>query len=91
MKFGKVVSCVAIHTFPLTRQPPVDTFGPVRPFVSLDYREEAQFVIAQARSLRDQAAWVGYVCPGRTQDPTNQGAGGVYEMDHETYQTRKLA
>jgi hypothetical protein len=91
MKFGKVVSRVAVHTFPPTRQPPVDTFGPVRPFASLDYREEAQFVIAQARSLRDQAPWVGYVCPGRAQDQTNQGTGGVYEMDHETYQTRKLA
>ena len=91
MKFGKVVSRVAVHTFPLTRQPPVDTFGPVRPFVSLDYGEEAQFVIAQARSLRDQTSWVGYVCPGRAQDQTNQGTGGVYEIDHETYQTRKLA
>ena len=91
MKFGKVVSCVVVHTFAPTRQRPVDTFGPVRPFVSLDYREETQFVIAQTRSLRDQAAWVGYVCPGRAQDQSNQGTGGVYEIDHETYQTRKLA
>jgi hypothetical protein len=91
MKFGKVVSRVVVHAFPLTRQQPIDTFGPVRPFVSLDYREETQFVIAHARSLRDQAAWVGYVCPGRAQDPGNQGTGGVYEMDHETYQTRQLA
>jgi hypothetical protein len=91
MKFGKVVSRVAVHTFPLTRQPPVDTFEPVWPFVSLDYREETQFVIAQARSLRDQAASIGYFCPGRAQDQSNQGTGGVYEMDHETYQTRKLA
>ena len=91
MKFGKVVSRVVVHTFPLTRQRPVDNFGPVRLFVSLDYGEEAQFAVAQARSLGDQTSWVGYVCPGRAQDPTNQGAGGVYEMDHETYQTRKLA
>jgi hypothetical protein len=91
MKFGKVVSRIVLHAFPLTRQRPVDNFGPVRPFVSLDYREETQFVIAQARSLRDQPAWVGYVCPGRDQDQCNQGTGGVYEMDHETYQTRKLA
>ena len=91
MKFGKVVSCVVVHTFPPTRQRPVDTFGPVRPFVSLDYGEEAQLVIAQARSLRDQTSWVGYVCPGRAQDQSNQGTGGVYEMDHETYQARKLA
>ena len=91
MKFGKVVSRVGVHTFPLTRQWPVDNFGPVAPFVSLDYREETQFVIAQALSLRDQAAGAGYVCPGRAQDPGNQGTGGVYEMEHETYQTRQLA
>jgi len=36
MKFGKVVSRVVVHAFPLTRQQPIDTFGPVRPFVSLD-------------------------------------------------------
>ena len=91
MKFGKVVSRGGVCTFPLTRHRPVDIFGPVRPFVSLDYGEEAQLVIAQARSLRDQATWVGYVCPGRAQDQSNQGTGGVYEIDHETYQTRKLA
>jgi hypothetical protein len=91
MKFGKVVARGGVRTFPLTRQPPVDNFGAVRPFVSLDYGEEAQFVIAQARSPRDQTAWVGYVCPGRDQDQRNQGTGGVYEIDHETYQTRKLA
>ena len=56
MKFGKVVSRVGVHTFPLTGQWPVDNFGPVPPFVSLDYGEEAQFVIAQARSLRDQTS-----------------------------------
>ena len=91
MKFGKIISRVFVHTLPLTMQRPVDNFGPVRPFFSLDYREETQFVIAQARSLRDQAACVGYLCPGRAQDQSNQGTGGVYEMDHETYQTRKLA
>jgi hypothetical protein len=91
MKFGKIISPVSIHTLPLTKQPPVDTFEPVWPFVSLDYPEETQFVIAQARSLRDQAAWVGYLCPSRAQDQSNQGTGGVYEMGHETYQTRKLA
>ena len=58
MKFGKIIYRVFVHTLPLTKQRPVDNFGPVRPFVSLDYGEEAQFVIAQARSLRDQAAWV---------------------------------
>ena len=56
MKFGKVVSRGGVRTFPLTRQPPVDNFGPVRPFVLLDYGEEAQFVIAQARSPRDQTS-----------------------------------
>jgi hypothetical protein len=91
MKFGKVVSRVVVHTFPLTRQRSVDNFRPVPPFVSLDYGEETEYVIAQARSLRDQPAWVGYVCPGRAQDPSNQETGGVYEIDHETYQTRKLA
>ena len=91
MKFGKVVSRVGVHTFPLTRQWPVDNFGPVPPFVSLDYGEKTEYVIAQARSPRDQTAWVGYVCPGRAQDQSNQGTGGVYEIDHETYQTRKLA
>jgi hypothetical protein len=85
MKFGNVVSRVVVHTFPLTMQRSVDNFGPVPTFISLDYRDEAQFVVAQARSLGDQAAWVGYVCPGRAQDPSNQGTGGVYEMDHETY------
>ena len=91
MKFGKIISRVFVHTLPLTKQRPVDTFGPVPLFASLDYREEIPTLVDQARPLGDQAAWVGYVCPGRAQDQSNQGTGGVYEMDHETYQTRKLA
>jgi hypothetical protein len=91
MKFGNIVSRVVVHTFPLTTQRSVDNFGPVPLFVSLDYGEETEYVIAQARSPRDQTAWVGYVCPGRAQDQSDQGTGGVYEIDHETYQPRKLA
>jgi hypothetical protein len=91
MKFGKIVAGVFVRTPPLTKQRPVDAFGPAPLFASLDYREEIPTLVDQARPLGDQAAWVGYVCPGRTQDYRNEGTGGVYEMDHETYQTRKLA
>jgi hypothetical protein len=92
MKFGKLVSRVVTHTLPVTRQRPGDNFAPMQPFASLHYGEKAQLGVAQALSLRDQAAtWVGYVCPGRAQDQSNQGTGGVYEIDHETYQPRNLA
>ena len=91
MKFGEIISRVIVHTLPLTKQRPVDTCGPVPLFASLDYREEVPTLVDQAQPLGDQAAWVGYVCPGRAQDQSNQGTGGVYEMDHETYQTSKLA
>jgi hypothetical protein len=91
MKFGKIISRVFVHTLPLTKQRPVDTFGPVPLFASLDYREEAQTLVGQAQPLGDQAAWIGRVCPGGAQDQSNQEIGGVYELDHETYRTRKLA
>jgi hypothetical protein len=91
MKFGKIISRVFVHTLPLTKQRPVDTFGPVPLFASLDYREQAQTLVGQAQPFGDQAAWIGHVCPGGAQDQSNQEIGGVYELDHETYQTRKLA
>lgn len=38
----------------------------------------------------DRARQVGYVCPGRAESDGDQGTG-VYEMDNETYQTKKVA
>jgi hypothetical protein len=42
MKFGKVVSRGGVRTFPLTRHRPVDNFGAVPRFVSLDLRRSSQ-------------------------------------------------
>lgn len=89
MKFGKIISRVFVHALALTKQRSVDTFGPVPLFASFDYRE-VPTLVDRAQPFGDQAPRVSYVCPGRAHQ-SNQGTGGVYEMDHETYQTRKLA
>ena len=75
MSSGKLVSRVVVGTFALTKQRSVDNFKRAPLFASIVYGEDLR------------APRVGQ---GREQRHGDQGTRGVYEMDQETYQMRKV-
>jgi hypothetical protein len=91
MSSGKLGSRFAVDTFALKKQRPAEAFGSMPLFASIACGEGFQILVDQAESLGDGEAQVGYLCPGRAQDHGYRGASSVYEMDQETYQTRKVA
>jgi RNA polymerase sigma-70 factor (ECF subfamily) len=90
MNSRKSIPRVPVAMFSLSKQRDVDTFGPVPLFASMVYGDDFRSPVDRRGSLNDRATRPGYVCAGRKQVHGEHAARGVYEIDHETYQTMKI-
>ena len=84
------VADASVDTFALRKQRPFNDVKPLPLFDSVARHEQSGLFADRARPLNDPRAGVSYVCPGRAQELSDRGTGGVYEMDNETYQTAKV-
>jgi RNA polymerase sigma factor (sigma-70 family) len=71
------------------KQRSVDNVGRAPLFASVRCGDDRAPLEGRVQSPADRTSPVGYACPGRAQNLSGQ-RGGVYEMDNDTYETRKV-